>query len=321
MRAGELMTVVAVQGAVAAGMVEALIRLWRVEAPERALQLRRLALALPVLASGLAWGAAGLGVAPAAPALFAVRPWLQLVLPGGLPLGLACALVGALTAGLFVAQELAPALVRRGEAGRGARPYRLREIPALDAGLASVSATFGGLTLPVWIAADGGPVACVAGPWRPRLLVSRRLVGLLDPPELVAALAHEAAHTLRRDLRAGWAWFGLRALQCFSPAALLEYRLALRDQESACDWVAAARTGDAPAMASALRKVHAATPSPRPAGGLRHALARAEMAWEERLLRQRLALLARERPPPPPEWRWRLGTAALAIGGVLMLVR
>jgi len=66
MGAAELMAAVAVQGALAAGMVEALIRLWRVEAPEQALQLRRLALALPVLLSGLTWGAVGFGLAPAA---------------------------------------------------------------------------------------------------------------------------------------------------------------------------------------------------------------------------------------------------------------
>jgi len=225
--------------------------------------------------------------------------------------------------GLFLGQELLPALVRHGEAGRGARPYRARELPALDAALTDVAAAFGSLVLPVWITTeDGGPVACVAGPWRPRLLVSRRLVALLDPPELAAALAHEAAHTLRRDLRAGWIWFALRALQGFSPAALLEYRLTLRDQESACDRVAAARTGDPAALASALRKVHGATPPARGAGALRRLVLTVGTAWEERLLGRRLALLARRRPPAPlTAWRWRLGAATLAVGAALALVR
>ncbi len=322
MRVSEVMAAVAVQGLVAAGMVEALIRLWRVEVPEQALQLRRLALVLPVLGPALAWAPVFLGLAPQAPNLFEVRPWLDLTLPGGARLGVVAAVVAVASAALFVLQELVPALTRHPWVIRGARVYTGGDLPALDVALAAVAAAFGGGIPRVRIADDGGPMACVAGPWRPQLLVSRRLVALLAPEELRAALAHEAAHALRDDLRAGWAWFGLRAIQCFSPAALLEFRWTLRDQERACDRVAAARTGEPAALASALRKVHAATAPPPPAGALGRFLVRAGTAWEERLAARRLEdLLRGDALGPLPWWRWRLAAAASALVGVLALVR
>lgn len=317
-----MMAAVAVQGLVAAGMVEALIRLWRVEAPEQALQLRRLALILPVLVPPASWALAI--VSPPYPALilFDVRRWVHLSLAGGVRLGVVAGAVATASAGLFAFQELLPALLRHPSLMRGARAYRAGELPALDAALAAVGAAFGGSLPPVWIAQAGGPMACVAGPWRPRLLVSRRLVALLPPGELRAALAHEAAHTLRDDLRTGWAWFGIRAIQCFSPAALLEFRWALRDQERACDRVAAARTGEPAALASALRKVHAATAPPRPAGRLGRVLLRAATAWEERVAGRRLEdLLRGQALAPLPWWRWRLAAAASAVVGVLAVVR
>jgi Zn-dependent protease with chaperone function len=321
-RAAEVMAAVAVQGLVAAGMVEALIRLWRVEAPEQALQLRRLALILPLLAPAVIWLPAVLGLPLPAPILFDVRRWLNLTLPGGSRLGVVAAAVAMISAALFTFQEFLPAMVRHPRASRGGRRYREGELAALDAALAAVAPAFGGRVPPVWIADDGGPMACVAGPWRPRLLISRRLVALLAPGELRAALAHEAAHTLRHDLRTGWAWFGLRAIQCFSPAALLEFRWTLRDQERACDRVAAARTGEPASLASALRKVHAATAPPRPAGAVGRFLVRAGTAWEERVARHRLADLQRgELPAPLPWWRWRLAAAASAVIGVLVRVR
>ena len=322
MSAAEMMAAVAVQGLVAAGMLEALIRLWRVEVPHQALQLRRLALILPLLVSAAAWPPAALGLPLPAPILFDVHRWLQLTLPGGARLGAVAAAVAVASAALFTFQELLPALVRRPWTGRGARPYREGELAALDAALAAVAPAFGGRIPPVWIAADGGPMACVAGPWRPRLLISRRLVALLAPGELRAALAHEAAHTLRNDLRTGWAWFGLRAIQCFSPAALLEFRWTLRDQERACDRLAAARTGDPASLASALRKVHAVTAPSLPAGALGRLVVRAGIAWEERVAGHRLGdLLRDELPAPLPWWRWRLAAAASAVMGVLVLVR
>jgi Zn-dependent protease with chaperone function len=316
------MAAVAVQGVVAAGMVEALIRLWRVEAPEQALQLRRLALILPLLAPAVIWLPAVLGLPLPAPILFDVRRWLKLTLPGGPRLGVVAAAVAMISAALFTFQEFLPALIRHPRGSRGARRYRQGELAALDTALAAVAPAFGGRVPPVWIADDGGPMACVAGPWRPRLLISRRLVALLAPGELRAALAHEAAHTLRDDLRTGWAWFGLRAIQCFSPAALLEFRWTLRDQERACDRVAAAHTGEPASLASALRKVHAATAPPRPAGAVGRLLARVGTAWEERVAGHRLDDLFRdELPAPLPWWRWRLAAAASAVIAVLVLVR
>jgi Zn-dependent protease with chaperone function len=315
------MGVVAVQGAVAAAMVEALLRLWRVEDPGQALQLRRLVLALPVLVSGLTWTAAALGLAPGFPVLFEVRPWLSLPLPGGGRAWAVGAAVAAGSASLFALQELLPALARRPPGMRRGRPYRAGELPALDAALVEVRAAYGAWVPSVRVTEEGDPMACLAGAWRMRLLVSRRLVAMLTPRELSAVLAHEAAHALRGDLRAGWAWFVLRALQAFSPAALLIFRWILADQERACDRLAVSRTGDAPALASALEKVEAATAPPLPRGAIRRFLRRAGTAWEVRLAERRLRDLRRgDLAAPVLWWPWRLAAATLGLGGVLALV-
>lgn len=318
----EAAAVVAAQGLVAAGMVEAVIRLWRVEAPEQALHLRRLALVLPVLVPAAIWATTTIGFFPARLTLFDVRLWLNLTAPGGVRLWAAAAAVAAITIGFFIAQEALPVLIRHREEIRAARRYRTGEFPALDAALADASIAFGGLALPVWIGDDGGPVACVAGPWRPRLLVSRRLLALLPPRELAAAVAHETAHVLREDLWLGWAWFVVRAVQCFSPAALLVFRWTLQDQERACDRVAAERIGDREALASALRRVHAGTAPPPARGAVTGHLARMGAAWENRLVTRRMDdLLRAERPAPLPWWRWRMAAAAAAVGGVLAFIR
>ncbi|TMD09482.1 MAG: M56 family metallopeptidase [Chloroflexi bacterium] len=54
--------------------------------------------------------------------------------------------------------------------------------------------------------ASGEPVAFCAGIWRPKILVSQDLAGLLRPAELDAVLLHEAHHARRRDplRRAAW---------------------------------------------------------------------------------------------------------------------
>jgi Zn-dependent protease with chaperone function len=321
MTIGELMAQVAVAGAVAAGMVEAMVRLWRVRDPAQALQLRRLALVLPLLLPGAKGLGAALGLSLGLPALFEVRPWLSLDLPG---LGRAWAVAAALglvTTALFIIQELLPALRARGCDREDAPVGAGEEGAALQTAARKVREAFGDCMPAVGLAAEGGLVACVGGGRRAGLLVSRELVRLLGPEELAAVLAHEAAHALRGDLRAAWPWFIVRALQCFSPAALLMFRWTLADQERAGDRLAAARGGGPGPLASALRKVSAASHRPGPYGARRRLLLRAGMAWEEDLVHRRLADLESAPAAPARWWGWRMGAAAAAVSGILAFVR
>jgi Zn-dependent protease with chaperone function len=132
-----------------------------------------------------------------------------------------------------------------------------------------------------------GPVLCNVGFFRPRILVSRGVLELLDPRELAAALAHELAHVVRRDnLKRAVA-----EVLCFAAPVVVwwadSFRLAVSPrseflsvlligaaagiltrmvivpalaywQERRCDEWAALAVGDRLAVASALVKIAAA---------------------------------------------------------------
>lgn len=85
------------------------------------------------------------------------------------------------------------------------------------------------------VSADPRPWALVAGLYKPYLVVSSGLVGLLDGEELDAVLNHELTHIRRGDLL--WTAIGgvLRDLTWFLPATLRLYHFLLTEQEIACD--------------------------------------------------------------------------------------
>jgi len=56
-----------------------------------------------------------------------------------------------------------------------------------------------GLPLPASRADHAFPVAALVGVWRPRLLLAEQVLGVLNPEELDAVLAHELAHLDARD--------------------------------------------------------------------------------------------------------------------------
>ncbi|MDX6644277.1 MAG: hypothetical protein QOK40_4 [Miltoncostaeaceae bacterium] len=51
----------------------------------------------------------------------------------------------------------------------------------------------------VWIVAEPAPRAFCTGLWRPRIYVTSGALGVLEPDELKAVVAHEACHRSRRD--------------------------------------------------------------------------------------------------------------------------
>jgi Zn-dependent protease with chaperone function len=116
--------------------------------------------------------------------------------------------------------------------------------------------TISGSPIPVFAIDERFPVAAVAGPFRPRILIADRLVGELTTAEFDAVLAHELAHYRSGDnlkrfvLECGfgvWSHVGRR------PAWTQRWRDA-----SEYDADAAAAQGDpvvAVALASALLKV------------------------------------------------------------------
>ena len=119
----------------------------------------------------------------------------------------------------------------------------------------------GATGLPVFAVDLEAPVMALAGVWRPRLLVTRGLIGALTEEELAASVAHELGHSR--------AWDNLKRLAMHAAPDLLAPTASARAIE--CRWASAAEhaadrmCGDATpasrcALASALVKVARLTP-------------------------------------------------------------
>jgi Zn-dependent protease with chaperone function len=311
-----------VHSLVAALFVEALARTWDVRHPAQRMALRVLALGYP------------LALFPALVLLFPARldasfrevallsghrwhdvPFLGLDLYRVFVIGLA-----SLGVALFLLDlgSLVAAL-------RRARPRAATPDPASGAALDTALRALAGLPggpPPVAFLDREGPALFCAGVRRPCIYVSRGAVALLDPEELRAALAHEAAHLERRDPERSWVVMGLRALMCLNPTFQVQARVLARDAERRADERGAELGADRLALASGLIKLHRATG----AGASRRtlvfggALAGPVRRARSRDVEQRArALLA---PPPPrlPFGRLRVALAGAALTAVLYFV-
>ncbi len=248
-----------VHSLVAALYVEALTRTWDVRHPAQRMALRVLALGYP------------LALFPALVLLFPARldvsfrdvallaghrwhevPFLGLDLHRAFVVGL-----GGLGVFLFLLDlgSLLSAL------GRG-RPRAAAPDPASGKALAAALHSLAGLPggpPPVAFLDRDGPALFCAGVRRPSIYVSRGAIALLDPEELRAALAHEAAHLERRDPERSWVVMGLRALMCLNPTFQVQARVLARDAERLADERGAELGADRLALASGLIKLHRAT--------------------------------------------------------------
>lgn len=138
----------------------------------------------------------------------------------------------------------------------------------------------------VRVAADSRPWALAAGLFKPHLVVSSGLVGLLDHGELDAVLCHELLHVRRGDI--WWAALGgvLHDLTWFLPATRRLFRLMLTEQEMACDDGVLGEEMRL-ALASALARVWQAglSSGPSPRGALSFFTHQQSMHFEARVQR------------------------------------
>jgi Zn-dependent protease with chaperone function len=244
---------------VAAMLVEALLRVWRIGDGAWRLRLRLLALAAP-----LVWLPALFLLAPArstAPfadhrALFASERW-NLVTVGGEGLGNLCLLLAAgLGSVLFLRDALPPLLdlLRGGAAAPSPGPWQ--SAGAIVERLAARYASgYGAMTPEVRVVRAGGPILLCEGARRPSLVVSTATVSLLAPDELEAAIAHEVAHAAFRDPAWGFGLLAARALLFFNPAAQWVSRAMVDDVERRADQAAVRLTGKAEPLTRAIARL------------------------------------------------------------------
>ncbi len=182
-------------------------------------------------------------------ALFDSGRWLSMVLWEKVPLGIFLIMLLALTALIFLLQELIP--IMRHSMGpddsddEWERPEEgspvLKALEGLDVARPDV-----------FIVDDEEPLIFSSTGGRQAVFLSTGLVSALSPRELRAAMAHEVEH-IRRSRRPLLIFTYLaRVLMFFNPVALVEFRRVVQEEEKICDDSAVRLTGSADAMAGAL---------------------------------------------------------------------
>ncbi len=134
--------------------------------------------------------------------------------------------------------------------------------------LVSLAAELGLRRVPRVLESGGVSAPCVAGVFHPAILLPRHFAERLSPDEVRLALAHEMAHVRRNDLRLAVLPALTQALFFFHPLAWLAAREWAASREEACDALALAATGAAPARFGHLLLKIAGEGTPAPALGL-----------------------------------------------------
>jgi Zn-dependent protease with chaperone function len=319
-------------GLIAAGLVDAALRAWRVRRARSRIAFYLLALAFPFLvlpAFLIAAPFRGTDAFTAGWALFSSDRWNAVRVAGA---GADTIAFGALAlAGtLLLLRDVVPLLVEtaRDRAGGGRRQARDRRrggaacVPPPDALVALVAEIAGRAATPVpaiTVLRTDASVMFVRGVFHPTLVLSDGVLSRLSDREGVAAVAHELAHIRFRDPLAGWLLMAARVLMFWNPAVQLVGRAIVEEMEHRADQVAAHLAG-ASAFATALRTLapgseHEGLSSDHrsPARvGLASRLHRAQM-------RHRLAALT-EAQPALPLMRTRFALVAATLTAILFFV-
>jgi Zn-dependent protease with chaperone function len=305
---------------VAALLVEALLKVWRIADGAWRLRFRLIALAAPLLWLPLLFVLAPGRRSPffvGRVALFAGERW-NLITIADQGLG---NLLLLFAAGLGSALFLRDALPTLRELLRGGG-RTVVSAPFAPAGSAVAAAAgrhaerLGTAPPDVHVIRAGGPVLLCEGARYPRLVVSEAAVAQLDPEALDAAVAHEVAHASYRDPAWGYLLLTARALLFFNPASQWVARTVVDDIERRADQAAVRLTGRPDALARAITRLFETVhPPPNDADASFE-----RVFWHVRregVLRRCQRLRERQAPESAPLAGLQL---ALAAGAVLVLL-
>jgi len=245
----------------AAIIVESALRAWRIGQPIVQQRLRTLVIFIPAFAfPAYQLVDPGRGtMASRMNALLNTDGWLYLDLCRGIPGYLLFFLMLALTAAIFLVQELLP-IVRhmRGSDADVAR----RLSPKEGEGMRDVVRGIPGETPQIaFLDVDDPLIYSTTGPGA-TVYVSRGIQAMLTRDELQAAIAHEVAHVRRSHSSALVMLFLLRALMFFNPVALVEFRKIVHAEEDICDDYAVSWTRNPEALAVALQRLYHSPETP-----------------------------------------------------------
>lgn len=186
-------------------------------------------------------------------ALIDFNRWLNLELWGKMPLRVPFIIFLAVTAAIFIFQEVVPLLRHMRESKKNrTKGKKAVEDPYVRRALEG---------LPVekpdtFILDDDEIVLFSTTGKEPAVFLSTGLARLLDTGQLQAALAHEIAHVNRSRRPVLIVLFLLRIVMFFNPVILLEFRKLVQDEETICDCIAVSMLQKPHALAETLRKLY-----------------------------------------------------------------
>ena len=312
---------------IAALVVEALLRLWRVGDPGERLGLRGVALLGPLILT-----AAYMLLAPGRSterfaerwAIFAGVHWDELRIGETGVASAATVVLSILGLALYLRDAvpfLADRVTRR--AGDTALPRSHPAVVRVQSCLETLPGPGPARPPAITVVDLASPVLLCSGIDRTRILVSTGTLDCLGDDELKAALAHELSHLVARDPLTGWWLMVVRTLQCFNPVIQVVGRQAVQDLERRADLEVARRGQSRPLAGAILRLSHA----PEAHSDLAPASARGNLAARVVSVAHRHAtdnrcqlLLEGAMPPPSPMHAWRVALASLALTLLLYLV-
>lgn len=204
-------------------------------------------------------------------ALFDVNRWLGLDLWGTVSVGSLFLLILALTAVVFLVQEMVPVFLHTLES-RTAPGEESR--PGPDSAVARALASLSEEKAAVLLIEDDEPVLFSTTGKNPAIYLSSGLANSLTFEQLRAALAHELAHIRRNKRPLLVLVFLFRIVLFFNPVVLVTFRRAVRDEEKICDDIAVSMTHNPAALAEALGHFyHKSEQQDEAAGGKRTVMA------------------------------------------------
>jgi Zn-dependent protease with chaperone function len=186
-------------------------------------------------------------------ALFSSLNWINIGVFGVRPFFYLFFLVAGAVSIVVLLQEVVPILKdwlhkpqKQENTGRAAGPVIQEMVGEISAALNIDKPS-------VFVVDDEIPLIFTAGTKDHSIIMSEPLLSVLNDKELRCALAHEAAHIVRRSNITTLLVFFVRICMFYNPISLLEFRKLVQDDEHICDDITVSVTEDPLSLASALR--------------------------------------------------------------------
>lgn len=184
--------------------------------------------------------------------LFDSSRWLNIELPGSIPLGLIFIIIMLITSLIFIFQELIPILRHAVESKT---PVDI-EGSLHDSYFGDLRESLRGQLPDINIIAEDDYILYSTTGEKAEVYISRGIIDTLSSRQLESVIAHEIAHIKRNKMPILMIIYLLRMIMFFNPLILIEFRRITQEEEKICDDIAVSLTKDPIALSEALEKLY-----------------------------------------------------------------